>query len=259
MHTHVRHLIELQTVDVRLADVRARLAALPKRLAEVNSRVEAVRTQLAQAKDALSKSLRDRKTYEMDVEQWKEKVRKYKDQTASVKTNEAYKALLHEIETAEKEIAAAEDRLLERMVAGEEYERQVKAAETLLVEAEAAAKIDREAIAAEHDVAEKERVAFEAQRSRAVSAVPEELLDIYVKIARKHSGVALSEVREDETCSMCRVRVRPHTYQMLRDPNCEEIFHCESCTRILYATPQSQPAAATQTAALAQSSKSSET
>jgi len=47
------------------------------------------------------------------------------------KTNESYKALLHEIANAEDEVAKAEDRLLDRMVAGEEYERQVKAAERL--------------------------------------------------------------------------------------------------------------------------------
>ncbi|MBI1738630.1 MAG: hypothetical protein HYR58_05225, partial [Acidobacteria bacterium] len=94
MHPHVKHLVELQAVDVRLNDVRTRLATFPKHLAEVNARVDAARTQLTTAKDALTKSLKDRKTYEMDVDQWKEKVRKYKDQTGAVKTNEAYKALL---------------------------------------------------------------------------------------------------------------------------------------------------------------------
>src|SRR5205807_6006409 len=79
-------------------------------------------------------SLKGRKRCELDVEQWKDKLRKYKDQTAAVKTNEAYKALQHEIANAEAEIAKAEDRLLERMVAGEEYERQVKADERALKE-----------------------------------------------------------------------------------------------------------------------------
>jgi predicted nucleic acid-binding Zn-ribbon protein len=49
--------------------------------------------------------------------------------------------------------------------------------------------------------------------------------------------VALAEVR-DETCTLCRVRVRPHVYQELRRENSEEIFHCESCTRILYCSVQ---------------------
>lgn len=255
MHPHVRHLVELQAVDIRLNDVRARLATYPKRLAEVNARVLAARTQLTQAKDALTKSLKDRKTYEMDVDQWKEKVRKYRDQSGSVKTNEAYKALLHEIEMAEKEIAAAEDRLLERMVAGEEFVRQVKAAEMAIAEIEATARVEQQAISAEYAAAEKQRVALEAERQQAVSDVPQDLLDMYQQLASRHNGVALAEVREDESCSMCRVRVRPHTYQLLRDPKNEQIFHCETCTRILYCPPQ--PAALP--LPVAQSAESSET
>jgi hypothetical protein len=255
MHPHVRHLVELQAVDTRLNEVRARLAVFPKHLAEVNARVEAARQQLAHAKEALTKSLKDRKTYEMDVEQGKEKVRKYRDQTASVKTNEAYRALLHEIELAEKEIAAAEDRLLERMVAGEDYVRQVKAAEKTLAEMEAAAKTEQQAISAEYAAADKQRVALEAERKTAVATVPEDLLDMYQKLADRHGGIALAEVREDESCSMCRVRVRPHTYQLLRDPTNEQIFHCETCTRILYSAPH-PPAAQPQP--VSQSSESSE-
>jgi uncharacterized protein len=256
MHPHVRHLVELQAVDVRLNDVRARLATFPKHLAEVNARVEAARTQLAQAKEAHTKSLKDRKTFEMDVDQWKDKVRKYKDQTGAVKTNDAYRALLHEIELAEKEIAAAEDRLLERMVAGEDFVRQVKAAEKAIAEVEAASKLEQQAISAEYSTADKQRVALEAERKQAVADIPQDLLDTYQKLANRHGGVALAEVREDESCSMCRVRVRPHTYQLLRDPNNEQIITCETCTRILYSAPH-PPAAQPQP--VAQSSESSET
>jgi len=248
--------VELQAVDIRLNDVRARLVAFPKHLAEVNARVESARTQLSQAKDALTKSLKDRKTFEMDVDQWKEKVRKYKDQTGSIKTNDAYRALLHEIEMAEKEIAVAEDRLLERMVAGEDFVRQVKAAEKAIAEIEAAAKVEQQAISAEYSTADKLRVALEAERQTAVADVPEDLLHIYQQLANRHGGIALAEVREDESCAMCRVRVRPHTYQLLRDPNNEQIFNCETCTRILYSAPH--PTAA-QPQPVAQSSDSSET
>ena len=256
MHPHVKHLVELQAVDVRLNEVRARLATYPKHLAEVNARVETARAKLAQAKEAHTKSLKDRKTYEMDVDQWKEKVRKYKDQTGAVKTNDAYRALLHEIELAEKEIAAAEDRLLERMVAGEDFVRQVKAAEKAIAEVEAASKLEQQAISAEYGAAEKQRIALEAERKAAIADVPEDLLDVYQKLANRHGGIALAEVREDESCSMCRVRVRPHTYQLLRDPNNEQIITCETCTRILYSAPH-PPAAQPQP--VAQSSDSSET
>jgi len=233
MHPDLKHLIELQRLDLQLIGLREQLGVFPKRLAEVEKRLEAARAELAAAKEALTNSLKDRKKYELDVEQWKERARKYKDQVYEIKSNEAYKALQHEIQNAEEEIAKAEDRLLERMVAGEEYERQVKAAEKTLKEVEAATQADRARLQGEQAEIQKQFDQMSAERARALAAVPDELLDHYNRIARKHAGIALAEVR-DETCTMCRVRVRPHVFQEMRRQDSQEIFHCESCTRILY-------------------------
>jgi predicted nucleic acid-binding Zn-ribbon protein len=233
MHPHLKYLIELQAVDLRLIEIRERLSRFPKRLAEVEARVTGARQQIAASKEALTTSLKERKTYEMDVEQWKERAKKYRGQSSEVKTNESYKALLHEIANAEDEVAKAEDRLLDRMVTGEEYERQVKAAEASLKEIEASANVERHAIQAEYNAAQKELVAAEAIRTGAVAAVPEDLVDHYERIAKRHGGIALSEVR-GEGCSQCGVHIRPHVIQQLERPGNEEFFHCETCTRILY-------------------------
>src|SRR6202030_1092845 len=173
MHPHLKNLIELQAVDLRLIEIRERMSRFPKRLAELEGGVAAARQQITKAKDALTSSLKDRKTYEMDVEQWKERAKKYRNQSGEIKTNEAYKALQNEIQNAEDEVAKAEDRLLDRMVAGEEYERQLKAAEVSVKQVEASANVDRHTIQAEYNAAQKELTAAEAVRARAVAAVPE--------------------------------------------------------------------------------------
>ena len=82
MHPHLKSLIELQAVDLRLIGIRERLASFPKRLAEVEARVTAARQQVTAAKEALTTGLKERKTYEMDVEQWKERAKKYRNQSA---------------------------------------------------------------------------------------------------------------------------------------------------------------------------------
>src|SRR2546430_576721 len=121
MHPDLQRLGDLQAVDKVLSDLRARLAAIPQQLAAINARIAQARQTLATAKESLTSSLKARKTYEMDVESWKEKARKYKNQSFEVKTNEAYKTLQHEAQHADEEAARAEDRLLERMVAGEDF------------------------------------------------------------------------------------------------------------------------------------------
>jgi len=236
-------LLDLQGVDVRLHEVRARLATLPKKTAEIDARVAAARAALEQSKAAQLNTIKERKKYELDVEQWKERVRKYRDQTSQVKTNEAYKALQHEVETAEGEISKAEDRLLEQMVNAEEYDRRVKASEKDLKEVEDAARGQRAKVDAEKAAAEKDIAVLEAERARAVAGIPENLLDHYDRIVRKHNGVALAEVR-DSKCGACGMIVRPHVLQeMRRAREGDELFHCETCTRILYYIEADQPGA----------------
>jgi predicted nucleic acid-binding Zn-ribbon protein len=250
MHPHLKSLIELQAVDLRLIGIRERLARFPKRLAEVEGSVTAAKQQVAAAKESLLTGQKERKTYEMDVEQWKERAKKYRSQSGEVKSNEAYKALLHEIQNAEDEVAKAEDRLLERMVSGEEYDRQVKAAEARVKEVEAAANKERQGIQAEYNATQKELTAAEAVRAAAIAAVPEDLVDHYERIAKRHGGIALAEIK-GEGCGQCGVHIRPHVIQQLQRDTNEGFFHCETCTRILYYADHSAAAGPTVSSASA--------
>src|SRR5258708_37562842 len=100
MHPHLKYLIELQAVDLRLIEIRERMSRFPKRLAELEGRVNSSRKRITTAKHALTSSLKDRKTYEMDAEQRKERAKKYRNQSREVKTNEDYNEQQHEIHNA---------------------------------------------------------------------------------------------------------------------------------------------------------------
>jgi uncharacterized protein len=233
MDVHIQQLVHLQALDMRLLELSSRLQALPAQVAAIDKRMNDARQQIAVAKEALTTSLKDRKTYEMDVDSWKEKARKYRDQSSAVKTNEAYKALQHEVQHAEKQVAEAEDRLLERMVAGEEYERQVKSAEHSVIALESEARIEKQKILTAQASLKEELQAKEAGRREIAAEIPENLLNTYGQIARRRHGIGVAEVRE-EACGLCGVRIRPHVFQELRRSDCHDIFQCETCTRILY-------------------------
>jgi uncharacterized protein len=243
MHTGLKELLQVQTLDLKLAELAGEIARFPRRIAEVDAQVDAARGVLAKTREAQSASLKDRKKLELDVESWKDKVRKYKDQTAQVKTNEAYRALLHEIEGAEAEIRRAEDTVLEHMVAGEEHDRQVKAGEKALAETETAAKAAKAAIEAEKAALTAQQAALRAEREQAAAAVPPELYDRYRVFAPRHHGVAVATL-DGETCSGCRVHLRPHIVQRLMRPENNEIVECESCGRMLYFAEATAPAPA---------------
>jgi predicted nucleic acid-binding Zn-ribbon protein len=243
MQANLQRLVELQGVDVRLEEQRRKLASFPGRIAEIEAKLGAARAKLNAAREALANGSRERKKFELDVEQWRERARKYRDQSHEVKTNEAFKALQHEIQHAENEMTQAEDRLLERMVSGEEYDRQVKADEGELKQAEGVAATERSAVEEERADTEKNLAAIETERKGVLEGIPENLLAEYQRIGRRHHGIALADVR-NEACGACGVRIRPHVYQELRRPGNEQLFTCETCNRILYAPEPTAPSLA---------------
>src|SRR5271168_188239 len=148
MHPAIPRLLDLQNVDHRIAALRAEMDSFPKRILEADAKLTGARAAVTAAKEANAKDVAERKKLEFDVTQWKDRARKYRDQSGAVKTNEAYKALQHEIANAEAEVAKAEDRQLEVMMTGEEAERRVKTAESRLKEAEQSIAAERKEIEA---------------------------------------------------------------------------------------------------------------
>jgi predicted nucleic acid-binding Zn-ribbon protein len=233
MHSAIPHLIELQRVDHLIASVRTEIDSFPKRVREADAKLSGARAAVAAAKASIVNSQKERKKFELDVQQWKDRAKKYRDQSGAVKTNEAYKALQHEIANAEAEVAKAEDAQLEVMMTGEEAERRVKHAEANLKEDETAVTRERKEIEAQQGEKKKQLESLLAERERALAPIPEDLRELYARIAKRHHGAGLAEARDGQ-CRGCGMRVLPHTLQELRrDPN-EEIYRCESCGLILY-------------------------
>src|SRR5579859_1990813 len=233
MHSAIPHLIELQRVDHLIAAVRAEIEAFPKRIREADAKLSGARAAVAAAKEGLVNSQKERKKFELDVQQWKDRAKKYRDQSGAVKTNEAYKALQHEIANAEAEVAKAEDRQLEIMMGGEDSERRVKSAEAALKQAEQAIAGERKEIEAQQAAKKKALAAAVAERERALAPIAEYLRVLYERIAKRHHGIALAEARDGQ-CRGCGMRVLPHILQQLLQDANDELFRCESCGLILY-------------------------
>jgi len=233
MHPAIPHLIELQRVDRQIAVLRTQLESFPKGLREADTRLTGARGEIAAAKEALAKINAERKKYEFEGQEWKDRARKYRDQSGAVKTNEAYRALQHEIANAEAEVAKAEDRQLEVMVKADEAERRLKLAESRLREAEQSLAAERKTIEAQAAEIKKQLEAATAEREKIIAPVPEDLRDLYARIAKRHGGTAMAQVRDDQ-CRGCGMRVLPHIVQELRSETSDEVYRCESCGLILY-------------------------
>lgn len=232
----LQNLMELQVADKEIARLREDVAALPKRVAVIEEKLAATMAKLEKAKAAAKADEASRKKYESTIQDLQGKISKYRDQSLDVKTNEQYKALLHEIQFAEQEIRANEDKILDLMVNAEARDKDVKAAEAEL-KAETA-EIEKEKNEARDRTAEDEKQLAEwnGKRDKLREGVSPDVLRRYERVL-KFRGSGLSEVR-DQKCMACRVMLRPQTYNEVRTGT--TVIECESCQRILYFNPENE-------------------
>lgn len=229
-------LLELQIADREIRGLQDEVAALPKRVAVIEQKLAGTRAQLEKARTAAKGDEANRKKFEATIKDLQGKISKYRDQSLDVKTNDQYKALLHEIQFAEQEIRLNEDRILEVMVNVDAREKEVKAAEVEL-KAETA-EIEKEKEEARKVTAEdlKKLSEWNAKRDALRQGISEEVLRQYERVA-KFRGSGLAEVR-DQKCMGCQVMLRPQTYNEVR--NGEKVMVCESCSRIYYFNPANE-------------------
>jgi len=202
-------------------------------VAAIEAKLAGTKAALEKAKEAAKADEANKRKYESAIQDLQGKISKYRDQSLAVKTNDQYKALLHEIQFAEQDIRANEDKILEVMLNVDNRDKQVKAAEAEL-KAEMA-EIEKEKNVARQKTAEDEKLLAEwnAKRDTARGGVDPDMLSHYDRVAR-HRGSGLAEVREQK-CMGCQVMLRPQTYNEVRSG--ERTVVCDSCQRILYYNP----------------------
>ena len=247
MNPDLEKLIELQSTDGEIQRLEAEIAMLPRRVAEIESKLAEARAVVEKAKSALKTNDAGRRKLEGEIQAQQQKISKYRDQSLEVKTNEQYKALLQEINFAEAEIRACEDKILEFMVDSETQEKAIKGAEAELKAR--SAEVEKEQAQARARTAEdQEQLAgWSAKRQALRSAISDAALSHYDRVLKlRHT--ALAEAR-DQQCSACHVLLRPQKYVEVCTN--EQVLTCDSCGRILFyvaaapapATTPRQPAA----------------
>jgi hypothetical protein len=229
-------LLHLQEADKEIRRLQDEIAELPKRVAAIEHKLADTKLQLEKAQAAVKADEAARRKFDTAIVDLRGKISKYRDQSLDVKTNDQYKALLHEIQFAEKEIASTEDKILELMVNADARDKEVKAAQAEL-KAEAA-EIEKEKEDARRRTAEDEKQLAEwrGKRDKMRAGVNEDLLRHYERVS-KFRGSGISEVR-DHKCMACQVMLRPQIYNDVRTG--QQTVVCDSCQRILYFNPANE-------------------
>jgi hypothetical protein len=233
MNPDLEKLIRLHQAESELKRLHSELDAVPRRQGELDERLARDRGRLEAAREALETSQKNRRQHETEVQDLETKRSKYKGQLMEVKTNKEYTAVLHEIETVEREIRSREDQILEEMERAETLTQEVAGEEEAFRSVEEAARVEAAELDARGARLEDERRRVATERDRVAATVPEEPLQLYQRVA-KLRGTGMAEAR-DGMCQTCHVKLRLQMWVEIRQN--ETLFQCASCNRILYYEP----------------------
>lgn len=231
MNDSIKQLLALQERDAELDRLRAEAASIPSKIAAIKAEIQTNKSALETAKKDLTQFQLAKKQKDLDLEAREAAIRKHSGELNAVKTNEAYKALLGEIDKAKKERSGLEDEILQLM-------EQIDGANKIWKEKEGSAKNVEAGLQkqiADWENKQKELDAQTAQKQTERDGVADALAPVlrgpYDRLRQNKRMNAVVPIR-NEQCAGCHMKVSPNLVNELRRG--QKLMTCESCSRIVF-------------------------
>lgn len=224
-------LVSLQEKDCAADIVRRCLEEIPGKIEEQKLVMTQLRSEAEEKKKSVVQLQLRRKQKEMELAEKESQIKKHSMELNSVKTNDAYKALLTEIDTGKKEKENLETEILEMMEGIDKESVQAKEIDKELKQKEAEVQAIIAKLEGEQGNLQAEVARFDGERAEYAKQIPQDVLSRYESVREARSGIAMAPV-EGENCGVCHMQVRP---QVINDIcKGQDIQACDSCMRILY-------------------------
>lgn len=231
----IQTLLILQDRDQKRLGLEAQLKSVPGDIARVEQKIAAEKAAIEAAKAELRDLEGKKKTIEIDIGSAEERLGRYRTQQLSVRKNDEYQALGHEIATTQGQISELEGKELEIMYSIDEAKKKFAAAEaelkTNISGHESRIKTLREretSLSAELKTAQAEVAAARAP-------VGDLRLRVYDRIAARNMPVVVAI--HAGKCGGCHLKVSSDVDSAARGKGVDPLAQlptCDQCGRIVY-------------------------
>lgn len=224
-------LLALQDADMRRRGMETRLALLPKEMDAILAKRDRLNADTAAADEAVKKMELAIRDGENAIARLDDSICKLRQQSALVKKNNEYQAMLAQIASEKAKIGEIEEELLGRY---DELEALKSAAEKTrksnALELRSARGEFEELLAFSKNL-KAEIAKLTSERPALAAALPEDLLSTYERLLGDRSGDPPVAKVENDCCGNCHMRV---TFQTLSELAKGKIAVCDNCQRLLY-------------------------
>src|SRR5258706_5120570 len=227
-------LIKLQSFDSALEELAVKAEDVNASILGKNKSLDQLKAGAKAFKEKAAALLLKKKQLEGEAENQEKLVKKHQAELNSLKSNDAYKAMLGEIEAAKKAQYKIEDYILMAMESLEQTEKDLKNHETQMKIDEAKIKSEIQNLESQKNSLLEESKKKKEERDAFASTVPAPLLNQYESIRRNKGNIAIVPMMNN-ACSGCRMNLTQN--KMIEIKKAKNMVLCDSCSRILYLPP----------------------
>ena len=232
MRAELEKLIDLQKTDTNIRRSKQQIETAEQRRADIEQEFEQHAFSIREIQGKRDKLQADRADLEKQIAENKTYLERADRNLKHAQNQKEYETAMRETDALQKQIAAFETQVLEKMTAAEEVEKELgeRAEEINTIDAKRAAAMKE--FDALLGASKKEFEADTKKREAVFETLPAQLASVYNRMAqRSRDGIAVAEV-VNGSCSACFMSLRPQMQVEVKKG--DQIITCESCTRILY-------------------------
>lgn len=244
MEEQLKKLMELQRLSLLTVQMESEMETIPGRIEQTGEKLRISDEKAAELEGQKEEAGKESRRLGGQMEEYQQKISGFKSKlnnSKEITTNEQYRAMERQIETAEE----SSYKILESQYESEELAKRI--ASELQRH-----KTDHELVsrqcAEERAMLEVKREKINGEKDGLLGRIEElgnsidpAILSGFKRVAAARGGVGVARV-VGETCMSCHVRLRPQLVCEVK--LLSEIQHCDNCKRILFWTGNKPPAAA---------------
>jgi uncharacterized protein len=234
-HPALESLLILQDRDSKRLNLDSQLKSIPREIAATEQKIASEKAAIDVARNELRELEVKKKDLETEIGSAEQKVAQYRTQQLSIRKNEEYQAMGHQIETMLAQIGEFEGRELEIMYSIDEAKKKFAAAEGEL-KANISGHEGRIRTLNERVASLKvELEAAQAEVAAARSPVPEIHLRVYDRIATRNMPAVVPIV--GSKCGGCHLKVSSEIESAARSRTQDahaQLPTCDQCGRLVY-------------------------
>jgi uncharacterized protein len=229
-HPALDKLLILQDRDAKRLGLETQLKAIPRDVAAVEQKIADEKGAIDAARGELRELETKKKLIETEIGSAEQKLAKYKTQQMSVRKNDEFQALGHEIETTQGGINALEEQELGVMYAIDEAKKKFAAAEAVLKQNISGHEGRIRTLREREASLTAELKAMQGEVAAARTPLDEPSLRLYDRIAARQQPACVP--MRDGKCGGCHLKVSSEIESASRKS--DKLATCDQCGRIVY-------------------------